>query len=67
MVDMSEWMGRIAVITGAALGMGLCAFRKLCAASSPASDACRCVIGSTHVFDCGRLTMKPEPLLFGAL
>ena len=32
-----------------------------------ASDCCRCITGSTHVMDCGRLSMKPEPPLFGAL
>ena len=25
-----------------------------------ASDACRCITGTTHVMDCGRLSMKPD-------
>ena len=32
MLDMSEYKGRVAVITGAASGMGLCMSRKICAA-----------------------------------
>lgn len=34
MVDMTEFKGRTAVITGAASGMGLCASQKLCAAGA---------------------------------
>ena len=34
MLDMSEYRGRTAVITGAASGMGLCAARRLCAAGA---------------------------------
>lgn len=34
MVDMGEYEGRTAVITGAASGMGLCAAQKLCAAGA---------------------------------
>ena len=34
MVDMTEFRGRTAVITGAASGMGLCASQKLCAAGA---------------------------------
>ena len=32
MLDMSEYKGRVAVVTGAASGMGLCMSRKICAA-----------------------------------
>ena len=31
MVDLSEYGGRVAVVTGAASGMGLCLSRKICA------------------------------------
>jgi enoyl-[acyl-carrier-protein] reductase (NADH) len=24
------------------------------------SDACRCITGSNHVMDCGRLSMQPQ-------
>ena len=34
MLDISEYRGRTAVITGAASGMGLCASRRLCAAGA---------------------------------
>lgn len=34
MVDMTEYCGRTAVITGAASGMGLCASQRLCAAGA---------------------------------
>ena len=32
MIDLSEYCGRVAVVTGAASGMGLCLSRKICAA-----------------------------------
>ena len=36
MVDLSEYGGRVAVVTGAASGMGLCLSRKICAAGGSA-------------------------------
>lgn len=36
MLDMSEYKGRVAIVTGAASGMGLCLSRKICAAGGVA-------------------------------
>jgi 3-oxoacyl-[acyl-carrier protein] reductase len=36
MIDLSEYGGRVAVVTGAASGMGLCLSRKICAAGGSA-------------------------------